>query len=77
MDYITREEFYKEFKCLKDKLNNLCQKIDNFTNLRIDKSNEEITDTQFGVVEVSEGLNTAAEEITEIQLALIELSERG
>lgn len=65
-------ETAKELKTIKDMIQNSKKELNDYTNMRDDKNESDITDTQNAACELSEELETR---LSDIENALCELTE--
>lgn len=72
---MTRDEILKELATIREMIQDVSQRVDNYVNGRVDESNESIEETQIGLAETFEATIATTDELTNTQVALAEVYE--
>lgn len=72
---MTRDEILKELATIREMIQDVSQRVDNYVNGRVDESNESIEETQIGLAETFEATAATTDELTNTQVALAEVYE--
>lgn len=72
---MTRDEILKELATIREMIQDVSQRVDNYVNGRVDESNESIEETQIGLAETFEATVATTDELTNTQVALAEVYE--
>ena len=68
-------ELAKELATIRNMIQDVGRKVDNYLNNRVDVVEDDVSDTQLGLAETYETTVATADDLTETQLALAEVYE--